>query len=81
VTPPPPMDVHGVIQNGIKFSMVILFSGPVKDIGRQLKQGIEAAFARVKESGGVDGRMLKFASADDGYEPTRSLDAMKQQFE
>jgi ABC-type branched-subunit amino acid transport system substrate-binding protein len=80
-TLPPPMNVHGVTQNEIKFGMVIPFSGPVKDTARQLKQGIEAAFNRTNETGGVNGRVLKLVAADDAYEPTRTLDAMKQLYD
>ena len=80
-TLPPPMDVHGVTQSDIKFGIVIPFSGPVRETGRQMKLGIEAAFNRVNESGGVNGRMLKLIAADDGYDPNRTLSAMKQLYE
>lgn len=46
-----------------------------------MKLGIEAAFSRVNDAGGVNGRMLRLIAADDGYEPTRTLDAMKQLYE
>ena len=42
-----------------------------------MKLGIDAAFNRVNESGGVNGRMLRLLAADDGYEPSRTLEAMK----
>ena len=58
-----------------------LLSGSARELGRQMKLGIETAFNRVNESGGVDGRMLKLYAADDGYEPTRTPDAMKQLYE
>ena len=34
-----------------------------------MKLGIETAFNRINDAGGVDGRMLKLFAADDGYEP------------
>ena len=46
-----------------------------------MKLGIETAFNRINDGGGVDGRMLKLFAADDGYEPGRTLDAMKQLYE
>jgi ABC-type branched-subunit amino acid transport system substrate-binding protein len=46
-----------------------------------MKLGIDTAFNRVNEAGGVEGRMLKLIAADDGYEPTRTTDAMKQLYE
>ncbi|HEU0147550.1 MAG TPA: ABC transporter substrate-binding protein [Bradyrhizobium sp.] len=80
-TLPPPMNVHGVTQNDIKFGIVIPFSGPVKETGRLMKLGVEAAFNRANESGGVNGRMLKLIAADDGYDPNRTVDAMKLLYE
>jgi ABC-type branched-subunit amino acid transport system substrate-binding protein len=61
--------------------MAAPFSGPAKELGRQMKLGIDTAFNRVNDAGGVEGRMLKLVAADDGYEPTRTPDAMKQLYE
>ena len=46
-----------------------------------MKLGIDTAFNRVNDAGGVDGRMLRLFAADDGYEPSRTLDGMKQLYE
>ena len=46
-----------------------------------MKLGIDAAFNRANDAGGVDGRMLRLFAADDGYEPSRTLEAMKQLYE
>ena len=46
-----------------------------------MKLGIDTAFNRVNDAGGVEGRMLKLIAADDGFEPTRTADAMKQLYE
>jgi ABC-type branched-subunit amino acid transport system substrate-binding protein len=43
-----------------------------------MKLGIETAFHAINESGGVNGRQLKLVAADDGYEPSRTAEAMKQ---
>jgi branched-chain amino acid transport system substrate-binding protein len=80
-TLPPPTNVHGVTQSDIKFGIVMPFSGTTKEVGRQMKLGIDAAFNRVNEAGGINGRMLKLVAADDGHEPARTLDAMKQLYE
>jgi branched-chain amino acid transport system substrate-binding protein len=69
--------VHGVTDREIKFGIVIPFSGSAKENGKNMKLGIELAFARVNDNGGVNGRSLKLIPADDGFEPTRTLDAMK----
>ncbi len=73
--------VRGVTDQEIRFGMAAPFSGSAKELGRQMKLGIDTAFNRINEAGGVDGRMLKLITADDGYEPTRTADAMKQLYE
>src|ERR1700681_4025247 len=73
--------VRGVSDREIRFGIAGPFSGSSKELGRQMKLGIDAAFNRVNEAGGVEGRMLKLIAADDGYEPTRTADAMKQLYE
>jgi ABC-type branched-subunit amino acid transport system substrate-binding protein len=73
--------VRGVTDQEIRFGIAAPFSGSAKELGRQMKLGIDAAFNRVNETGGVEGRMLKLIAADDGYEPTRTIDAMKQLYE
>jgi branched-chain amino acid transport system substrate-binding protein len=72
---------HGVTANEIRFGIAGPFSGAAKELGRQMKLGIDAAFGRINDAGGVDGRMLRLISADDGYEPSRTLDAMKQLYD
>ena len=73
--------VRGITANEIRFGICGPFSGSAKELGRQMKLGIEAAFNRANDAGGVDGRMLKLFAADDGYEPSRTLDAMKQLYD
>jgi ABC-type branched-subunit amino acid transport system substrate-binding protein len=73
--------VRGITDREIRFGMVGPFSGPQKDVGRQTKMGIEAAFNRANEAGGVEGRTLRLISADDGYEAGRTVDAMKQLYD
>jgi branched-chain amino acid transport system substrate-binding protein len=73
--------VRGVTDQEIRFGMAAPLSGSAKELGRQMKLGIDTAFNRVNEAGGVEGRMLKLIAADDGYEPTRTADAMKQLYE
>ncbi len=76
--PLPPGNVHGVTDREIRFGIVIPYSGSAKDNGRNMKLGIDIAFARANDTGGVNGRTIKLIPADDGFEPTRTLDAMKQ---
>jgi ABC-type branched-subunit amino acid transport system substrate-binding protein len=79
--PLPPSNVHGVTDHEIRFGIVIPYSGGAKENGRNIKLGIDVAFARANDAGGVNGRLLKLIPADDGFEPARTLDAMKNLWE
>src|SRR3979409_1439740 len=46
-----------------------------------MKLGSGGAVARATAAGGVNGRLLKLIPADDGFEPGRTLDAMKNLWE
>jgi len=70
--------VRGVTDREIRFGMSANLSGAAKENGRQMRLGIDLAFNRVNDAGGVNGRMLKLIVADDGYEPARTVENMKQ---
>jgi len=80
-SPAPAVAVHGVTDKEIRFGMVAAFSGPSKTYGPQLKVGITTAFNAVNDAGGVNGRKLSLFAADDGFDATRTLDAMKGLYE
>ena len=69
--------VRGITDKEIRFGIVAPFSGASRELGRQMKLGIDTAFNRANDTGGVNGRMLRLFAADDGYEPSRTLAAMK----
>jgi branched-chain amino acid transport system substrate-binding protein len=73
--------VRGVTEKEILFGMSAPFTGSAKELGHQMKLGIETAFDTANEAGGVNGRMLKLVTTDDGYEPTRTSEAMKELYE
>jgi ABC-type branched-subunit amino acid transport system substrate-binding protein len=73
--------VRGVSANEIRFGIAAPFSGPAKDLGLQMRTGIEAAFRAANEAGGVHGRLLRLVSVDDGYEPSRTGEAMKHLYD
>ncbi|UFZ05308.1 ABC transporter substrate-binding protein [Bradyrhizobium ontarionense] len=77
----PPALPHGVSDTEIRFGTVIPFSGVRKEPARQMKLGIETAFNRANDAGGINGRMLRLIAADDGYDPTRTLAAVTQLYE
>jgi branched-chain amino acid transport system substrate-binding protein len=70
--------VRGVTDREIRFGIVGPFGGAARELGRQMKLGIDTAFNSANDAGGVEGRMLRLIAADDGYEPSRTLDGMKQ---
>jgi branched-chain amino acid transport system substrate-binding protein len=73
--------VRGVTESEIRFGISAPFTGPAKELGQHMKQGIEAAFNVANAKGGVYGRQLRLVAADDGYEPTRTGATMKQLYE
>jgi branched-chain amino acid transport system substrate-binding protein len=72
---------RGVTDNEILFGISAPFSGPAKELGQNMKLGIDAAFNVANTNGGVHGRQLRLVALDDGYEPTRTADTMKQLYE
>src|SRR6516225_9171222 len=70
--------VRGVTDSEIRFGISAPFTGPAKELGQNMKIGIEAAFNVANAKGGVYGRQLRLIAADDGYEPTRTVMAMKE---
>jgi len=73
--------VRGVTGSEIRFGISAPFTGPAKELGQHMKQGIEAAFNVANATGGVYGRQLRLVAADDGYEPARAAVTMKQLYE
>jgi branched-chain amino acid transport system substrate-binding protein len=73
--------VRGVTDTEILFGMSSPFTGAIKENGLKMKLGVETAFKAVNEAGGVYGRKLRLIALDDGYEPTRTLETMKQLYE
>src|SRR5579872_505450 len=80
-TSEPAPAVRGITDTEIRFGMSAPFSGPAKELGQNMKLGIEAAFSVVNAKGGVFGRKLRLIAADDGYEPARTAAAMKDLYE
>jgi branched-chain amino acid transport system substrate-binding protein len=72
---------RGVTDREIRFGISAPFTGPAKELGQNMKRGIEAAFNVANANGGVYGRQLRLVAADDGYEPTRTAVAMKELYE
>src|SRR4029077_20508271 len=77
----PAPTIRGVTDSEIRFGISAPFTGPAKELGQNMKLGIEAAFNAANANGGVYGRQLRLVAADDGYEPARTAATMKQLYE
>ena len=49
------------------------FSGTASDLGTEMRAGLKAAFAQINDNGGINGRMVRLISLDDGYEPDKAV--------
>ena len=72
---------RGVTNSEIRFGISAPFTGAAKELGQNMKRGIEMAFNVANANGGVYGRQLRLIAADDGYEPARAAATMKQLYE
>src|SRR5215467_12446506 len=72
---------RGVTDSEIRFGISAPFTGTAKELGQNMKRGIETAFNVANAKGGVYGRQLRLVAADDGYEPARAAVTMKQLYE
>jgi len=73
--------IRGVTDSEIRFGISAPFTGAAKELGNQMKLGINAAFNLANDADGINGRQVKLVVADDGYEPTRTADTMKQLYD
>jgi len=71
----------GVTATTVTIGQACALSGSALALGTNMRAGIEAAFARVNEAGGVNGRKLVLISKDDGYEPRQSIRQTKDLIE
>jgi branched-chain amino acid transport system substrate-binding protein len=74
----PALAEDGVSADKIIFGQAAALDGPASALGQGMKLGLDAAFAEANKAGGVKGRKLELKSVDDGYEPTRSIEAVKK---
>lgn len=63
----------GVTADRVLFGQSAAFTGPAKELGRNMRLGIQAAFHEVNQSGGVHGRRLELSWLDDVYEPEAAV--------
>ena len=68
----------GVFEDHVLFGQSAAFSGPAEELGKNMRLGIEAAFAEANRNGGVAGRRLELVSLDDAYEPEAAVTNTQQ---
>jgi len=67
----------GIGKDSITFEQIAAMTGPAQALGQGMREGMLAAFAEANAKGGVKGRKLELKSVDDGYEPERTIAAIK----
>lgn len=73
----PALAENGITPKEILIGQFAAQSGPAAELGKRMQLGILTYFDSVNAKGGVNGRMLKLVSRDDGYEPERAAAAAK----
>ncbi len=71
----------GISDQRILFGQSAAFSGPAQELGKNMRRGIQAAFAEANRQGGVHGRQLELRSLDDAYEPEAAIANTRQLIE
>ena len=62
----------GITANTVVVGQSAALTGPAKELGLDMRMGVQTYFDQVNKSGGVHGRKLVLKSLDDGYEATRA---------
>src|SRR5258706_7983886 len=73
-----PVRSQGVSADKIVCGQAAVLTGPAAALGINMRDGVQAAFAEANQAGGVGGRKLELLSVDDGYEPTKAIEATGQ---
>ena len=70
-------EMRGVTATEIKIGQTMPYSGPVSAFGALGKSEI-AYFNMVNDRGGINGRMVKLISLDDGYAPPKTVEQTRR---
>jgi branched-chain amino acid transport system substrate-binding protein len=69
---------EGIETNEVRFAQVAALDGPAAALGKGMREGIMAAFHAANQQGGIHGRTIALDSFDDGYEPDRSVEHVRE---
>ena len=72
---------QGLTPNSITLGMSAVFSGPTRQLGENMKLGLDTAFWLANQRGGVHGRKIDVVALDDGYEASRVPGTMRELLE
>jgi ABC-type branched-subunit amino acid transport system substrate-binding protein len=80
------LPLAGHAEDGVSADKIVLgqaaaLDGPAAALGQGMREGLLAAFDEANKAGGVKGRKIELVSVDDGYEPTKSVEAAKKLIE
>ncbi len=67
--------VAGSVAGEIRLGACLPLTGLIRDNGHSQQVGMEAAVQEANASGGVNGKMLRLLTVDDGYDPERTVKA------
>jgi ABC-type branched-subunit amino acid transport system substrate-binding protein len=73
-------DTPGITATEILFGQTMPYSGPASSYGT-IGKASEAYFKMINDQGGINGRMLKFLSLDDGYLPPKTVELTRRMIE
>jgi len=64
--------------NGVLVGMSASFSGVNREKARQILNGLQTALKAANERGGINGRPIEVVAMDDGYEPERARQNVRE---
>ena len=67
----------GVTDKEILIGQFAAISGPAAQLGQRMQLGMQAYLNAVNTQGGVNGRSIRLLTRDDGYEPEKTVAAVK----
>ena len=72
---------QGVTEKEIVVGQSCALTGNAQALGAGMRAGIEAYFAKVNATGGVQGRQIRLVTKDDGYEPAQAITNVRELIE
>jgi len=73
----PALAENGVTDTEIVIGQFAATTGPAAQLGLRMQMGMQSYFKTVNAQGGINGRVIKLVTRDDGYEPEKAVAAVK----